>query len=76
MLRAQLAACPRVLRAVCKLPLLQDRLEEFARKHKAEIIKNPDFRSKFNSMCTAIGVDPLGSRECTHHTRPYRPACT
>jgi ESCRT-II complex subunit VPS22 len=59
--RAQLAVCAWALHAVREQYLLQDRLEEFARKHKAEIIKNPDFRSKFNSMCTAIGVDPLGA---------------
>ena len=33
------------------------------RKYQAEIVKNPDFRSKFNSMCSAIGVDPLASNK-------------
>lgn len=46
-----------------KSNVFKDRLEDFARKHKAEIIKNPDFRSKFNRMCMAIGVDPLASKK-------------
>jgi ESCRT-II complex subunit VPS22 len=48
---------------VDKSELFKARLEEFARKHKTEIVKNPDFRSKFNSMCSAIGVDPLASNK-------------
>uniref|UniRef100_A0A7S4HBP0 Vacuolar-sorting protein SNF8 n=2 Tax=Guillardia theta TaxID=55529 RepID=A0A7S4HBP0_GUITH len=46
-----------------KCSVFQSKLEEFARKHKNEIIRNPDFRSKFNSMCAAIGVDPLASNK-------------
>jgi len=34
-------------------------LEEFATKHREEIRKNPQFRSQFQQMCAAIGVDPL-----------------
>lgn len=36
-------------------------LEEFATKHREEIRKNPQFRSQFQQMCAAIGVDPLAS---------------
>lgn len=36
-------------------------LEEFASKHREEIRKNPQFRSQFQQMCAAIGVDPLAS---------------
>eukprot|EP01133_Synstelium_polycarpum_P020200 gene20200-24222_t len=34
-------------------------LEEFALKHKKDIIKNPEFRRHFQDMCSTIGVDPL-----------------
>jgi len=41
----------------------KDRLEEFASKHKQDIIRDPQFRSKFNEMCSSIGVDPLASKK-------------
>lgn len=34
-------------------------LEEYARKHRKEINRNPLLRSQFQQMCTSIGVDPL-----------------
>jgi len=34
-------------------------LEEFAGQHREEIRRNPQFRSQFQQMCAAIGVDPL-----------------
>eukprot|EP00960_Hanusia_phi_P055774 763057-Hanusia_phi.AAC.2 len=49
----------KLLKMMEKCSVFQTKLEEFARKHKSEIVRNPDFRSKFNSMCAAIGVDPL-----------------
>ena len=36
-------------------------LEEFATKYKSEIKKNPEFRCRFQEMCSKIGVDPLAS---------------
>lgn len=36
-------------------------LEDFARKHKGDIKKDPQFRRQFQDMCAAIGVDPLAS---------------
>lgn len=36
-------------------------LEEFAGQHREEIRRNPQFRSQFQQMCAAIGVDPLAS---------------
>jgi hypothetical protein len=36
-------------------------LEEFARKHKDDIRKDPVFRAQFHQMCANIGVDPLVS---------------
>lgn len=36
-------------------------LEDFARKHRKEITKNPILRSHFQQMCSTIGVDPLAS---------------
>jgi len=38
-------------------------LEEFAKKYKKEINKNPEFRKYFADMCTKIGVDPLASNK-------------
>ena len=40
----------------------QDSLEDFAKKHKKQISKNPEFRQYFNEMCQKIGVDPLASQ--------------
>jgi len=37
-------------------------LEEFAGQHREEIRKNPQFRSQFQEMCAAIGVDPLACK--------------
>ena len=34
-------------------------LEEFATRHKEDIKKDASFRSQFQQMCAAIGVDPL-----------------
>lgn len=36
-------------------------LEEFARKHATKINQDPEFRSKFQAMCSKVGVDPLSS---------------
>ncbi|XP_050399457.1 vacuolar-sorting protein SNF8-like [Patella vulgata] len=36
-------------------------LEDFARKHKDDIKKDPEFRLQFQEMCASIGVDPLAS---------------
>eukprot|EP01029_Cantina_marsupialis_P028427 TRINITY_DN776156_c0_g1_i1.p1 TRINITY_DN776156_c0_g1~~TRINITY_DN776156_c0_g1_i1.p1 ORF type:complete len:250 (-),score=56.70 TRINITY_DN776156_c0_g1_i1:138-887(-) len=38
-------------------------LEEFARKHRATINKDPEFRRQFQMMTTSIGVDPLASHK-------------
>ncbi|CCF56487.1 hypothetical protein KAFR_0B01880 [Kazachstania africana CBS 2517] len=42
-----------------QLQIFQGKLVEFSKKHNAELQKNPNFRSKFLSMCSKIGVDPL-----------------
>jgi ESCRT-II complex subunit VPS22 len=42
-----------------KCERFKEALEAFAQKHRHEIVKNPEFRSKFNAMCHSIGVDPL-----------------
>ena len=34
-------------------------LEEFARRHKNDIRKDPNFRGHLQQMCARIGVDPL-----------------
>jgi len=39
-------------------------LEEFAGQHREEIRRNPQFRSQFQEMCAAIGVDPLACTFC------------
>ena len=36
-------------------------METFAREHKQEIRKDPEFRRHFQEMCSSIGVDPLAS---------------
>jgi ESCRT-II complex subunit VPS22 len=38
-------------------------LEDFARKHKKAINKDPVFRRQFQTMCSAVGVDPLQSNK-------------
>ncbi len=39
----------------------REKLEEFAREHKSDIKKDPEFRRHFQEMCASIGVDPLAS---------------
>jgi len=39
--------------------VFQQNLEEFAKKYKKDINKNPEFRKHFADMCSKIGVDPL-----------------
>ena len=42
-----------------QITVFKENLEEFAKKYKKEINKNPEFRKYFQDMCTKIGVDPL-----------------
>lgn len=46
-----------------QLTTFKSQLEDFARKHKNDIRKNPAFRSQFHEMCSKIGVDPLASNK-------------
>ncbi|KAF5727966.1 vacuolar protein sorting-associated protein 22 1 [Tripterygium wilfordii] len=46
-----------------QLATFRSQLEEFARKHKNDIRKNPAFRAQFHEMCAKIGVDPLASNK-------------
>ncbi|KAM0943525.1 putative winged helix-like DNA-binding domain superfamily, Snf8/Vps36 family [Dioscorea sansibarensis] len=46
-----------------QLETFRTQLEEFARKHKNDIRKNPTFRSQFHEMCAKVGVDPLASNK-------------
>ncbi|XP_060972241.1 vacuolar protein sorting-associated protein 22 homolog 1 isoform X2 [Cannabis sativa] len=46
-----------------QLATFRSQLEDFARKHKNDIRKNPAFRSQFHEMCTKVGVDPLASNK-------------
>ncbi|KAI4306080.1 hypothetical protein L6164_029389 [Bauhinia variegata] len=46
-----------------QLDTFRSQLEEFARKHKNDIRKNPAFRSQFHEMCAKVGVDPLASNK-------------
>ncbi|XP_010268373.1 PREDICTED: vacuolar protein sorting-associated protein 22 homolog 1 isoform X1 [Nelumbo nucifera] len=46
-----------------QLTTFRTQLEEFARKHKNDIRKNPAFRSQFHEMCAKVGVDPLASNK-------------
>jgi hypothetical protein len=48
-------------------------LEDFARKYRQDIQKNPDFRARFQRMCNDLGVDPLACKHAlggTAHVRP------
>jgi len=44
-----------------QLALFKTALEEFARKHRSRINKNPEFRAQFQQLCASVGVDPLAS---------------
>lgn len=44
-----------------QLELFKSKLEEFARRYKNDIKKDPAFRAQFHTMCANIGVDPLAS---------------
>ncbi|XP_048598606.1 vacuolar protein sorting-associated protein 22 homolog 1 isoform X2 [Brassica napus] len=46
-----------------QLATFKSQLEEFARKHKNDIRKNPSFRAQFHEMCAKVGVDPLASNK-------------
>lgn len=46
-----------------QLDTFKTHLEEFARKHKNDIKKNPIFRAQFHAMCGKCGVDPLASNK-------------
>ncbi|PQM40766.1 vacuolar protein sorting-associated protein 22 homolog 1-like [Prunus yedoensis var. nudiflora] len=46
-----------------QLTTFRTQLEDFARKHKNDIRKNPAFRSQFHNMCTNVGVDTLASNK-------------
>ncbi|KAH7291528.1 hypothetical protein KP509_29G020500 [Ceratopteris richardii] len=46
-----------------QLSTFRNQLEDFARKHKNDIKKNPVFRAQFHSMCATCGVDPLASNK-------------
>jgi ESCRT-II complex subunit VPS22 len=44
-----------------KIEFFKTKLEEFAREHKNDINKDPQFRHYFHTLCLKIGVDPLAS---------------
>lgn len=46
-----------------QLATFRSQLEDFARKHKNDIRKNPTFRAQFHDMCAKVGVDPLASNK-------------
>ncbi|KAK9156599.1 hypothetical protein Scep_003173 [Stephania cephalantha] len=46
-----------------QLATFRSQLEDFARKHKNDIRKNPTFRAQFHEMCAKVGVDPLASNK-------------
>jgi ESCRT-II complex subunit VPS22 len=46
-----------------QLELFRTNLQQFAVKYKNNIKKDPDFRKKFQFMCSKIGVDPLASKK-------------
>lgn len=46
-----------------QLEVFRTNLQQFAIKHKHSIKKDPEFRKKFQIMCSKIGVDPLASKK-------------
>ncbi|KAJ0475856.1 putative winged helix DNA-binding domain superfamily, Snf8/Vps36 family [Helianthus annuus] len=46
-----------------QLSTFRSQLEDFARKYKNDIKKNPIFRSQSHEMCAKVGVDPLASNK-------------
>ena len=44
-----------------QLATFKKHLEDFARKHKKDINRDPEFRRQFQTMCAKIGVYPLAS---------------
>merc|ERR1739848_871410 len=46
-----------------QLEQFQRNLETFAKEHKQEIRRDPEFRKRFQEMCASIGVDPLASNK-------------
>ncbi len=45
-----------------QLEIFKKNLESFAAKYKKSINKSAEFRSQFQMMCAAIGVDPLACK--------------
>lgn len=54
-----------------RLAFFRKNLEEFARKHKKDINKNPELRHHFARMCSKIGVDPLACASFTQFVLLY-----
>ncbi|KAL1921491.1 uncharacterized protein VTP21DRAFT_11207 [Calcarisporiella thermophila] len=46
-----------------QLEIFRSHLEDFARKYKKDIRKDPVFRMHFQRMCGNVGVDPLASNK-------------
>ncbi|CAO3685433.1 unnamed protein product [Umbelopsis vinacea] len=46
-----------------QLDIFKTNLQEFARKYRKDIRRDPMFRMHFQQMCTKIGVDPLASNK-------------
>ncbi|KAH8552038.1 EAP30/Vps36 family-domain-containing protein [Umbelopsis sp. PMI_123] len=46
-----------------QLDTFKTNLQEFARKYRKDIRRDPTFRMHFQQMCTKIGVDPLASNK-------------
>jgi ESCRT-II complex subunit VPS22 len=61
-LSAQRIDAEKIDQAKKQLRQFKDVLGKFARKHKQEIEKDPDFRDAFHEMCSKLQVDPLQSR--------------
>ncbi|KAI8822144.1 EAP30/Vps36 family-domain-containing protein [Fimicolochytrium jonesii] len=46
-----------------QLTLFKTNLEDFAKKYRKDIKRDPKFRMHFQRMCTNIGIDPLASNK-------------
>ena len=55
-----------------QLAVFKENLEDFAKKHRKGINKDPEFRKNFVDMCAKIGVDPLACRGLASNSQRIR----
>lgn len=56
-------ASEQIKQMTAQLQVFKQNLEDFAKKHRKDINKDPEIREHFQQMCSKIGVDPLASNK-------------